>query len=131
MNQPKLYLFCLLATFLFLFSSCKKDQTKNTEQQELKQLFTKIKALAESSTCDNESYELKFTGYGERGCGGPVGFLAYSTSIDVNEFEKLVADYKKLEIAYNKKWTVVSTCELIQAPKYVTCENGKPKLVYM
>ncbi|SOD11364.1 hypothetical protein SAMN06297358_0112 [Pedobacter xixiisoli] len=111
-------------------SSCDKDETKNKDQQELKQLFTKIKALAESSTCNNESYELKFTGYGERGCGGPVGFLAYSTSIDVIEFEKLVADYKALEIAYNKKWTIVSTCDLILAPKSVTCENGKPKLVY-
>ncbi|WP_199117413.1 hypothetical protein [Pedobacter sp. ASV28] len=130
MNQSKLYFFCLLISGIFLTSGCDKDQTKSQNQQELKQLFAKIKILAESSTCDNGNYELKFIGYGARGCGGPVGFLAYSSSIDINEFESLVSKYTELEKEYNKKWNVVSTCEVIMAPNAVTCKNGKPVLVY-
>ena len=120
----------MLAIGLLLFQSGDKDKTQNKDKEQLTQLFTKIKSLAESSVCGTEDYDLNSIAYGARGCGGPVGFLAYSTSINVSEFEKLIAEYTQLEKDYNKKWAVVSTCELIAAPKSVTCENGKPKLVY-
>ncbi|RZK92394.1 MAG: hypothetical protein EOO98_03300 [Pedobacter sp.] len=131
MNQPKFYFFCLLTTFLFLFGSCKKDQTKNEEQQELKQLFTKIRTLAESSTCGGTTnHELKSISYGSKACGGPNGYLAYSTSINTVEFERLITEYAALEKAYNKKWGITSTCDITPTPVTTICDNGKPKLVY-
>lgn len=130
MNKPYLYLICL-SLFVFVITSCDKDKSKNQDEQELEQLFTKIKTLAESSTCGSSTnYELKFTAIGSKACGGPTGYLAYSTSIDVKEFESLVTKYTNLQADYNRKWNIMSTCEAILPPSSVHCENGKPVLIY-
>lgn len=129
MNKPCLYLICL-SLFVFAITSCDKDKSKNQDEQELEQLFTKIKTLAESSSCDNETYQLKFTAIGSKACGGPTGYIAYSTSINVSEFESLVAKYTSLQADYNRKWNIMSTCEALLPPSSVQCENGKPVLIY-
>ncbi|MNK04698.1 hypothetical protein D3C87_225710 [compost metagenome] len=132
MNQSKFYFFCFIIIGLFLFNSCSKEKQQNNEQQELELLFTKIKTLAESSTCGGSTtnHELKSISYGSKACGGPNGYLAYSTSINTVEFEKLIAEHAELEKAYNKKWGIASTCNITPTPVTTICDNGKPKLVY-
>ena len=115
----------------FSIIGCSKETSKNKDEQQLEQLYTKIKTLAESSICGTTTnYELKFIGIGSKACGGPTRYLAYSSSINVEEFEHFVKRYTALQSNYNKKWGIVSTCDITPLPKAVTCENGKPKLIY-
>jgi len=131
MSRSKV-LFSILTLCLSLFvSSCDKEKQRNRDQQQLEQLYTKIKSLAEVSTCNGtDNSQLKSTAIGASPCGGPSHYLAYSTSIDVKEFERLVKKYSAMQDAYNKKWNIAGVCIITATPKSVTCENGKPKLVY-
>lgn len=129
MNHSKFYYCCFLISALFLFSSCDKDTIQTDEQQALAQLFSAIKMMAENSTC-GENEELKYIAIGAKACGGATGYLAYSSSINVSTFESMVANYTEMQRNYNRKWSVISDCSLVGQPKSVTCENGKPKLVY-
>lgn len=91
-------------------------------------MYAEIQAMAETSTC-NGNQELKYIAVGSKACGGPFAYLAYSASIDMYSFERLVAQYNQYQGNYNKKWNVASDCTLLMPPKGITCENGKPKLV--
>ncbi len=131
MNQSKLYLTSLFLFSVFLIIGCDKKNSKNKDEQKLEQLLAKIKNLAESSVCsDNTNYELRFLAIGAKGCGGPTGYIGYSTSINVNELEEWVNEYTNLQKEYNKKWQIISDCMYQMPPKSVKCENGKPTLVY-
>lgn len=131
MNKPYLYLIGLSLFAFLAISGCDKEKSKSKDEQELEQLYLKIKALAESSTCGSTTnYELKFIAIGSKACGGPTGYLGYSTSIDTKEFEDLVDKYTDLQNNYNKRWNIMSTCEALLPPSSVKCENGKPVLVY-
>lgn len=94
-------------------------------------MLTDIKALAASSVCDNNgTYQLKYIRYGTRECAG-AGYLAYSTSIDASNLENQVKKYNDLEKVYlDKKNNGIDCLAITLPPKSVTCENGKPKLVY-
>lgn len=97
MNKSNLFLYCLIFCIAFLISGCDKENTQNKEQQELEQLFAKIKGIAESSNCGGSTnYELKFKAIGSKACGGPTGYIGYSTSINISEFEDLVDKYTNL-----------------------------------
>ena len=128
MNQFKFYIFCLLTTFLFVFSGCDKEKIND---RKLEKMLADIKALAATSICDNNgTYELKYLRFGNRECAG-AGYLAYSTSIDVENLKNQVKKYNDLERAYlEKKNDGIDCLAITIAPKSVTCENGKPKLVY-
>ncbi len=117
-----------LVCFLFAFASCKKENQQANDQKELEQMYSEIKTIAEKSICDGDQ-QLKYIAVGAKACGGPTSYFAYSTSIDINAFERLVARYNQRQLSYNQTWGVVSDCALVVAPKTVTCENGKPKLV--
>lgn len=110
-------------------SSCDKEKNNERDRQKLEQMLAEIKTLAASSVCDGKgTYELKFIKYGTRSCSG-VGFLPYSTSINVSNFEKLVKEYNDFEKSYLTKSGITIDCAaLILPPKSVTCENGKPVL---
>ncbi len=103
------------------------DQEK--DHRVLMDLFDEITKMAESVSCTKAS-DWAFTPYGSKACGGPRGYLAYSTSIDTNVFLEKIETYKNLEHAYNAKWDVVSTCEVPLEPKGLECQNGYPVLKY-
>lgn len=125
MNKPNLYLIYILLFGLFFSFGCKKGKNynKTKDEQELQQLMVEIKALAETSKCDNA--EILSIAVGEKACGGPKIYVPYTSSINVNEFKNLVTKYTELEKTYNKKWNIASDCALAQPPKSVTCQNGK------
>lgn len=103
--------------------NCVSD--RNADLLELKKMFSELNKLSESVVCENAS-DWKFTAFGSKACGGPQGFLPYSIKIDVAAFLKKVSIYTKAEATFNKKWHVVSTCELLVAPSGVSCKEGKP-----
>ena len=63
--------------------SCSQNDgmTQEEEAQNLSIMFSEISLLAVSVTCEDAS-EWTYTSYGEKACGGPVGFIAYATTID-------------------------------------------------
>ncbi|MDO5968295.1 hypothetical protein Q4Q35_00610 [Flavivirga aquimarina] len=103
------------------------DQEK--DYRELMDLFDEIYKLSISVAC-TDANDWTFTAYGAKACGGPKGYIAYSTKIDTASFLQKVETYTNLEKAYNIKWGIVSTCDLPKHPVGVICENGHPVLEY-
>ncbi|MDY8135498.1 hypothetical protein [Aquimarina sp. 2201CG5-10] len=111
--------------------SCDDDDALIQEQeaQNLNQLFFEIESLATSENC-NDSAEWTFTSYGSKACGGPVGFIAYSTNIDTELFIKKIQEHRTAQQKFNQKWGVISDCSLPLQPSGVLCENGIPVFEY-
>lgn len=99
------------------------------EHQNLINLFYEIEKMANNKTCTN-SDDLTFTAYGSKACGGPQGYIAYSTKINVADFLKKVTEYTNKEKAFNVKWGIISTCDIPNRPVDVTCLNNTPTLTY-
>lgn len=125
--------FILVPLFLLLFSTqCEDDIppfTQETEQQELAALKTEIENLANTSVC-SDTFECKFIPFGSKPCGGPWGYLIYSTSIDIEELENRVEGYNRKEAIYNTQWGIASDCAVNNPPVSVNCENNACVAVY-
>lgn len=123
---------CIGMYFVFgLYLGCSNDDawTQEQEAQHLEQLFTKIEYLAHQESCDN-SAEWTFTSYGHKACGGPVGYIAFSTTIDTMLFFEIIDEHRAAQHAFNVKWGIISDCSLPPQPRVVFCEDGKPMLEY-
>ena len=125
--------FILAPLFLLLFSTqCEDDIppfTQETEQQELAALKTEIENLAITSIC-SDTFECKLIPFGSKPCGGPWGYLVYSTSIDTEELENRVEWYNRKEAIYNTEWGIVSDCAVNNPPVSMNCENNTCVAVY-
>lgn len=123
----------LFTAFVFLFLSCDSDDSssKEAETQNLTKMYDEIisASMANSTPCTDPT-EWSFTAIGSKACGGPTGYIAYSLKINVTEFLKKVENYTKAQDAYNKKWGIFSTCDMMLPPTKVDCMNGKPTLIY-
>lgn len=130
MKKTRLFLMGIGAA-LILFG-CEKQLIVGSAEAEsllLEKLYHELDSLATLTPCEhNEKW--RFTAVGEKACGGPAGYLAYSTDSDTTTFLAKVATYTNFQSAYNQKWNVVSDCMFVVAPSRVACENGKPKLVW-
>lgn len=111
--------------------SCNNNNGLSQEQeaQNLNELFFKIENLSTSENCDN-SAEWTFTSYGSKACGGPVGFIAYSTNIDTELFLKRIEEHRIAQEKYNQKWDIISDCSVPAKPSGINCENGNPVFEY-
>lgn len=83
-----------------------------------------IEALAGQSVCA-DGFTCESIALGEKACGGPKSYLIYSSSIDTDNLETMVATHNTLEKAFNIKWDIVSDCLFVGPPSFITCENGK------
>lgn len=118
---------CLLV--LSIFSCEKNETTQEDDLAKLQELKTEITTLAESTTCE-ESDDWNFTPIGNKACGGPKEFIAYSKNIEVSKFLNLVQQYTKAEKAYNQKWGIASDCSVPAQPSAVVCVDGNPTFDY-
>lgn len=108
------------------------ERTLSEQEQDhakLMELFQEINSMATSVSCTN-SNDWTFTAYGAKACGGPKGYIAYSKTIDEALFLNKVNEYTAKEDAYNKKWGISSDCQIVNAPKGITCTNGSAILTY-
>ncbi|MEJ5992931.1 hypothetical protein WG904_00780 [Pedobacter sp. Du54] len=129
MMKPFLVLPILL---LLCLAACEKGVFSSSKQKDLEELANLKKDIDEWSSkveCTNAA-DWKFTPLGDKACGGPTGYVAYSTKIDEAEFLKKVKDYTDKQKAFNLKWDMVSDCMFMVPPKSIECVDGKPKLVY-
>ena len=95
-----IWFFEILLTIL----SCSNDDnrlTKEQEAQQLSEMFAEVEALASSESCDDSS-EWTYTSYGSKACGGPIGYIAYSTNIDTELFLQKIEEHRTAQQAFNE-----------------------------
>lgn len=95
----------------------------------LDQKRAEIESLATSVVC-NDSFGWAYTGIGGKACGRPTGYIAYSTSINVEEFLQKVEEFKIAEDDFNKKGNIRSDCSVPPQPIGINCENGLAVLIF-
>ncbi|MEN2400059.1 hypothetical protein GKZ90_0009735 [Flavobacterium sp. MC2016-06] len=107
------------------------ESDRNLEKQNLNNLYNEIitLSLVNSKTCDNPE-KWAFTAIGEKACGGPTDYIAYSLEINTASFLSKVNTYTNMQAGYDKRWGVISTCDFTSAPKSINCIDGKVKLKY-
>lgn len=118
--------FYLYITILGGLLSCSSDDVQADDLQE--QLNTLV-ALSESVDCIDGN-DWQFAGIGSKPCGGPTGYIAYSTAIDTADFLSRLAAYNEAVRAYNESNGLPSDCALVNPPTRIECEDGKAVLVY-
>jgi len=117
----------LLLLFLFIGSVLGCEQAENAQEISAKHLekqLAEIRSIINADTC-SESGECRILAYGSKACGGPQGYLLFSSNLDVEALTRMVEDYNKAEDDYNKKYNVISDCMLALPPNKLACENGK------
>jgi len=115
-----------------MVAACEKQAMVGSPELEsirLENLYRELDSLAGLYPCE-DSGEWRFTAVGEKACGGPAGYLAYSTELDTVSFLDKVARYTDLQREYNVKWDVVSDCMFLTPPTGISCEGGEAKLVW-
>lgn len=118
--------FLIAVLTLFCAFSCSSDdeQTKDLEAQ-----LNELIALSESVTCNNDT-EWRFAGIGAKPCGGPSGYIAYSTQIDTIDFLNRLEEYNEAVRQRNEQEGLISDCAIEPTPFRVQCQNGMPVLIY-
>ena len=107
-------------------SSCTSDddQTEDLDAQ-----LNALVALSESAACEDNT-EWRFAGIGEKPCGGPTDYMAYSIRIDTVDFLRRVEAYNEAVRAKNEREGLISDCALEPKPLGIQCQDGKPVLIY-
>ncbi len=110
--------------------SCSNDElTQEQESQNLSLLFSEIENMATSVTCSDSS-EWAYTSYGNKPCGGPVGYIAYSTNINTIQFLEKIEEHRVKQLEFNIRWKLISDCLAPSQPIEIVCENGNAILKY-
>jgi len=90
-------------------------------------LLVRIRNTIGSASC-TESVQCKTVGVGARACGGPEGYLAYSTSVTAPApLEALVARHAERRRAAASASGMVSACNVLPDPGAV-CDQGMCRL---
>lgn len=117
----------ILILLLLLFGtagSCQNsEEIQENTAQDLDLQFEEITKLAASKNC-TEGSQCSYMAYGSKACGGPQGYLVFSSEIDTEKLKDLVDKYTKAEAAYNKQNGIFSDCMLVTPPQTIDCVNG-------
>ncbi|HSI70537.1 MAG TPA: hypothetical protein VK941_09910 [Gillisia sp.] len=118
--------FLSLSLFVGIFASC--EQLAATEDQEitkeqLDQQLLAIEALIEAGGCSTAG-ECHFIPYGSKACGGPQGYLIFSSNVDRDELQNKVDIYTKAEATYNEQQGIMSDCSIPPEPQKLDCVDG-------
>lgn len=95
-------------------------ESANERLYKVQEEINKIVALKKS--CDDSS-SCKVIAYGAKACGGPSAYVIYGSGVNEGLLRNKCNEYTRLQDEINKKFRLVSTCDLLKIPE-VTCENG-------
>jgi len=117
--------FVLLLLFVVSTASCQNtDDVQSVTLQDLELQFEAIQELVSQSNC-SENSQCSYLAYGSKACGGPQGYLVFSSDIDVNKLEVMVTKYSEDENTYNKQNGIISDCSFPLPPENLSCKDGK------
>lgn len=124
----KITLYILFLIILFAGCGSIGEQTESQESDivtraQLEQQFSKIQQFIALGSCTG-SEQCSFMPYGRKACGGPQGYLVFSTKIDTEKLQEMVNHYNNSEIAYNEQNQLMSDCSLPPEPTELGCEDG-------
>ena len=105
------------------------SENQKRDKEKIDKLFAEIAELSKSVACENPK-EWDFIAIGSKACGGPTGFIAYSTKIDVTYYLAKVKEHEIAEKKYNLKWGIISDCAIIAPPVAIVCNKGEAELIY-
>lgn len=97
----------------------------NLEEDEarLAGLYEEVELLIADKSCTRNG-QCKVMAYGDKACGGPVGYLVYSSgNVDEHELEALVEELTTLQGLMNEAYGYFSDCS-IPSPPDVSCLDG-------
>jgi hypothetical protein len=77
----------------------------------------------------NNSENCNTIAFGVKPCGGPVEYLTFPSSVNLNELEAMVESYNQLNLEYNIQTNAVSDCAVVLPPQTVECDNGGCEIV--
>ncbi|CAM4074947.1 hypothetical protein [Gillisia limnaea] len=115
----------ILLIFTTSFAGC--DDVKSDQELtilELEKQLQEIYAFIDNGACSQDS-ECSFMPYGSKACGGPQGYLLFSSGIDVQALHKMVEKHRIAEETYNKQNRIISDCSIPAPPEKLACEDGK------
>ena len=124
--------FLLSSLFIVLSANkCDNQDTMTCEEMrdQLNEMKTNIQNLADTSIC-NATFECRSIALGSKPCGGPWGYLVYSTSIDTLKLSKLVATYNQHEKLMNTECGLISDCSFVSPPQQLECKNNRCIAIY-
>lgn len=129
----KKYLVILMCVTVGALASCEKDKIEDVRERDkerLEKLYAEIIETSESVTCEDAA-EWEFTALGSKACGGPVEYIAYSSTIDTEVFLEKVKRYTELQHQFNIDYEITSDCSTPAKPIAVACnDDGTPELIY-
>jgi hypothetical protein len=111
--------------FLAAFSCSDDDEPISCADREtfLNEQRDQIRAFAETSICSDD-FECRYIAFGVKACGGPAGYLIYTTSIDTLELTNWVNNFNIQQEMYNQECGGVSTCNVPQPPIGFDCVDN-------
>ncbi|MEZ4839272.1 hypothetical protein [Flavobacterium sp.] len=112
----------VLALLLQSFQ-CDEDRQDPITEQQLNLLKQEIVDYIDSFECEN-SENCNTIAFGVKPCGGPIEYLTFPSSVDLNELEAMVESYNQLNLEYNIQTNAVSDCAFVLPPQTVECDNG-------
>ncbi|MCM4159076.1 hypothetical protein FHG64_08800 [Antarcticibacterium flavum] len=118
-------IFLSFSLFVGVFASCEQMAQIKQEvtREQLDQQLVAIEALIEEGSC-TENSQCRFIPYGSKACGGPQGYLIFSSNVDVDELQTKVDAYTKAEATYNKQEGIMSDCSIPPEPAKLGCVDG-------
>ncbi len=130
MNKIVLPLLLVLSTL----SSCSTSENDLQEESfksstSMEAMHEEIVKIAESIKC-NDIQDWRFIGIGQKPCGGPDTYIAYSIEIDTSDFFTKVENYRNAALQYYNENGIVGTCDVTPEPTSIKCSNGKAVLIF-
>jgi hypothetical protein len=111
------FLFSLLLCFCCL-NSFSQDQA--SERARLDKLIANLHQLTELSLACHASKDCRLLPVGDRACGGPSSYAATSkNNPELSKIESLNRDIKQDEKEFNRRYRVISICEVEPTPEVV------------
>ncbi len=114
----------LLLLFVSAAGSCQHtDAVQNITTNDLDVQLEQIKDLVASASC-TENAQCSYMAYGSKACGGPQGYLVFSSEVEKEKLKNLVDTYTAAEAAYNKQNGITSDCSVVTPPQTIGCVDG-------
>jgi len=114
----------ILLLFIGTAGSCQdSEDIQEISRRDLDLKFEEISNLVTSKNC-YETSQCSYLAYGSKACGGPQGYLVFSSEVDLENLKELVENYTAAEATYNKQNGIMSDCSIVSPPQTIGCVDG-------
>jgi len=114
----------ILLLFIGTAGSCQdSEDIQEISRRDLDLQFEEITNLIALKNC-TENSQCSYLAYGSKACGGPQGYLVFSSEVDLENLKELVENYTAAEATYNKQNGIMSDCSIVSPPQTIGCVDG-------